>query len=114
MKKIILLPLMCASLVATTPFSATAMNPPVVGQSLEVGSTPLLAQYRRNYNRRNYNQPYSVYYRRPGQSQWTFQGSHSMRGNANRATRRLQQNGYITFMRELMYGRGNYGRYRDR
>lgn len=113
MKKIILLSLACAGLATTMPVAATALNSSGNSQGVQQETAPLLAQYRRNYNRQ-----YTVYYRNPRFGQWMLEGSHSERRHAMRAERRLQRRGYLTYTRESMYGRGNRDRdgdgYRDR
>jgi hypothetical protein len=111
MKKIIVLSLVCAGLATTMPLAATALNSSGNSQGVRQETTPLLAQYRRNYNRQ-----YAVYYRSPRYGQWMLEGSHSDRRDAERAERRLQRRGYLTYVRESMYGRGNRGRdgYRNR
>jgi hypothetical protein len=111
MKKIILLSLACAGLATTMPLTATALNSSDSSQGVRQETTKLLAQYRQNYN----NQ-YAVYYRSPRYGQWMLEGSHSNRRDAERAERRLQRRGYLTYTRESTYGRGNRGRdgYRDR
>ncbi len=111
MKKITLLSLACVGLVITMPLAATALNSPENGQGVRQEENLLLAQYRRNYNRQ-----YAVYYRNARYGQWMLDGSHSYRRDAERAERRLQRRGYLTYIRESMYGRGNRDRedYRDR
>jgi hypothetical protein len=111
MKKIILLSLACAGLVTTMPLAATALNSAGNSQGVNQETAPLLAQYRRNYNRQ-----YAVYYRNPRYGQWMLEGSYSDRRDAMRAERRLQRRGYLTYTRESMYGRGYRDRngYRDR
>ncbi len=109
MKKIILLSLALAGLSTTLPLSATAINSSEVNQTAQNRTNPLLAQFRRNYNRQ-----YAVYYRNPRYGQWMLEGSHSERRDAERAERRLQRRGYLTYVRESIYGRGNRDSYRDR
>jgi hypothetical protein len=106
MKKIILLSLACVGLATATPITATALNSPGNAQGVGQEKTPLLAQYNQNY-RRDYNRQYAVYYRSPRYGQWTLEGSHSYRREAELAERRLERRGYLTYIRESMYGRGN-------
>jgi hypothetical protein len=108
MRKIILLSLAWAGLAATMPLAATALNSSENSREAKQETTLLLAQYRQNYNRQ-----YAVYYRNARYGQWMFEGSHSSRRDAERAERRLQRRGYLTYIRESMYGRGNRGGYRD-
>jgi hypothetical protein len=109
MRKIILLSLACAGLATAMPLAATALNSSGKSQGVKPEMTSQLAQYRRNYNRM-----YSVYYRNPRYGQWMLEGFHSNRRDAERAERRLQRRGYLTYTRESMYGRGNRDRDRDR
>jgi hypothetical protein len=112
MKKIILLSLACAGLTITTPLTATALNSSGNSQEVRQETIPLLAQFRRDFNRQ-----YAVYYRNPRYGRWMLGGSYSDRGNARRAERRFQRRGYITYIRESVYGRDDrFGRgiYRDR
>jgi hypothetical protein len=107
MKKIILLSLACAGLSITTPLTATALNVSENNQGVRQETTPLLAQFRRNFNRQ-----YAVYYRNPRFGRWMLEGFHSQRRGAMRAERRLQQRGYLTYTRESTYGRNNRDRNR--
>ena len=137
MKKIILLALVCTGFAVTTPFAAQALDSEKIGQNLDSHSERLrqrepnmsLAQYvgvasplenrdqnRDNQYRRNQNRDrqFSVYYRNRGDRQWTREGSHSDRRDAERAARRLEQRGYKTYVqvsREV--NRGMMGRDRD-
>ncbi len=107
MKKIILISLACAGL-AVTPLTATALNSSGNSQEVRRETTPLLAQFRRNFNRQ-----YAVYYRNPRYGRWMLGGSYSDRGNARRAERGFQRRGYITYIRESVTGGGNRGGYRN-
>jgi hypothetical protein len=109
MKKIILLSLACAGLATTMPLTATALNLSENSQGARQEATPMLAQFRQDFNRQ-----YVVYYRNPRYGRWMLEGSHSYRRDAQRAERRLQRLGYLTYTRESTYGRGNGGRNGDR
>ena len=111
MKKIILLALVCTGFVVTTPFTAQALDSEKIGQNLDsrkqeaiaIANVTLpptetnmeIAQYRRNQNR---DRRFSVYYRSPRQRQWTLEGYHPNRQDAQRAANRLQQRGYRTYV----------------
>jgi hypothetical protein len=106
MKKIILLALVCTGFVVTTPFSAHALDSGKIGQNLDLDpkmslalAEPLLdariAQYRRNQNR---DRQFSVYYRNRGVRQWTLEGYHANRQDAQNASNRLQRRGYRTYI----------------
>jgi hypothetical protein len=116
MKKIILLAMVYTGFVVTTPFTAQAIDSEKIGQNLDSHSERLrqrepnmaIAQYRRNQNR---DRQFSVYYRNRGDRQWTREGSHTDRRDAERAARRLEQRGYKTYVqvsREV--NRGMMGR----
>ena len=107
MKKIILLSLACAGLSTITPLAATALNVSENNQGVRQETTPLLVQFRQNFNRQ-----YAVYYRNPRFGRWMLEGFHSQRHGAMRAERRLQRRGYLTYTHESTYGRNN--RNRDR
>jgi hypothetical protein len=55
-------------------------------------------QYRDNQYRRNRDRRFSVYYRSPRDRQWTFEGYHANRQDAQRAANRLQRRGYRTYV----------------
>ncbi len=112
MKKIILLTLVCTGFVVTTPFMAHALDSEKIGQNLDRDREPnmslaeprgtTIAQYR-NQNR---DRQFSVYYRNRGDSrserlrqrQWTFEGYHANRNDAQRAANRLERRGYRTYI----------------
>jgi hypothetical protein len=100
MKKIILLVLVCTGFVATTPFTAQAIDSEKIGHNLDLETNMSLAQYDRdqnrdNQNRRNQNRDrqFNVYYRSSNDRQWTLEGSHTDRRDAQRAANRLEQRG---------------------
>jgi hypothetical protein len=103
MEKIILLALICTGFAATMPTSANALDPQVVSQNLHGETNPLIAQYRRNQNR---DRQFSVYYRNRGDSrserlrqrQWTLEGYHDNRRDAQQAANRLERRGYRTYV----------------
>jgi outer membrane lipoprotein-sorting protein len=110
MKKIILLALVCTGFVVTTPFMAHALDSEKISQNLDSHSESLrqreanmslaeprgttIAQYR-NQNRQR---QFSVYYRSPRDRQWTFEGYHANRNDAQRAANRLERRGYRTYI----------------
>ncbi|WP_373540144.1 hypothetical protein [Chamaesiphon sp.] len=119
MKKIILLALACTGFVVTTPFTAHALDSEKIGQNLHLEpnmslalAEPLLderiAQYRRNQNR---DRQFSVYYRNRGVRQWTLEGYHATRRDAQNASNRLQRRGYRTYIQvsRRVYGGMNRG-----
>ena len=57
-------------------------------------------QYRDNQDRRNQNRDrqFSVYYRNRNDRQWTFEGNHDNRRDAQRAANRLERRGYTTYV----------------
>jgi CelD/BcsL family acetyltransferase involved in cellulose biosynthesis len=92
MNKLILLSLVCAGFVATTPFKASAVDSQPVGQ-LAGGETNLkLAQYQRNDRR------FNVYYRNRSDRSWILENSYYNRREAERAARRLERRGYNTYV----------------
>ncbi|WP_310482470.1 hypothetical protein [Chamaesiphon sp. VAR_48_metabat_403] len=116
MKKIILLALVCTGFVVTTPFTAQALDSEKIGQNPDSHSEQLserelnmsLAQYNRNQNRQR---QFSVYYRNPRQRQWTLEGYHPNRRDAQQAANRLQRRGYRTYVQvsRRVYGGMNRG-----
>lgn len=95
MKKIILLALVCTGFAVTTPFTAHALDSEKIGQNLDREPNMLMAQYRRNQNRQR---QFSVYYRNPGNRQWTLEGYHDNRRDAQSAANRLERRGYRTYV----------------
>jgi hypothetical protein len=95
MKKIILLALVCTGFVVTMPFLAQALDSEKIGQNLDLETNIEIAQYRRNQNRQR---QFSVYYRNRGQRQWTLEGYHPTRRDAQQAANRLERRGYRTYV----------------
>ena len=115
MNKIILLALVCTGFAVTTPFTAHALDSEKISQNLDREPNMSLAQYDRDQDRdnqyrnnqdrdyqyrRNQNQDrqFSVYYRNRGDRQWTFEGNHDNRRDAQRAANRLERRGYLTYV----------------
>jgi hypothetical protein len=88
-----LLSFVCMGFVASVPMSANALDPKVVNQNLPGETNLFIAQYRRNQDRQ-----FSVYYRNRGQRQWTLEGYHNNRNDAQRAANRLERRGYRTYV----------------
>ncbi len=88
--------LVCTGLIATMPMSAKALAPQqVVSQNLYGETNLLIAQDRDNRNR---PRQFTVYYRSPRDRQWTLEGPHPDRRDAERAARRLERRGYKTYV----------------
>ena len=112
MNKILLLLLVGAGFVVTIPIRTSALAPQTVNPNFVGGASPveqqneqrdtnsLLAKYRRYQARQYY-----VYYRSPRELQWTLEGPHSNRPDAERAARRLDRRGYRTYINEQFMGR---------
>ena len=112
MNKIFLLSLVGAGFVVTLPIRTSALAPQTVNPSFVGGASSVekrneqqetnsrLAQYRRYQARQYY-----VYYRSPRDPQWTLEGPHSNRPDAERAARRLDLRGYRTYINEQFIGR---------
>jgi hypothetical protein len=95
MNKIMLFLLICTGLVAIVPMSAKALAPQIVSQNLHGETNLLIAQDRDNRNRQR---QFTVYYRSPRDRQWTLEGPHPDRRDAERAARRLERRGYKTYV----------------
>ncbi len=93
MNKIILLSLVCTGFLVTMPFEVNALEPQQVSQSFPGTTNLRIAQFRRNQDRQ-----FSVYYRSPRDRQWTLEGSHTNRRDAERAASRLQRRGLRTYI----------------
>jgi hypothetical protein len=102
-----LLSLVCMGFVASVPISANALDPQVVGQNPHGEANLLIAQYRRNQNR---DRQFSVYYRSPRARQWTLEGYHANRRDADRAANRLQRRGFRTYVQVSRRVYGGMGR----
>ena len=103
MNKLILLALVCTGFVATTPFTAHALDSEKIGQNLNREPNMLLAQYvgvasplENRYPNRD--RQFSVYYRNRRDRQWTFEGYHNNRRDARQAANRLERRGYLTYV----------------
>jgi hypothetical protein len=81
MPRIILLLLLCTGLLGSMP---------VVANELNVSIAPGHPTYQRGY---------TVHYRSPRDRQWTLEGFHAERRDAERAARRLQRSGFRTQVR---------------
>jgi hypothetical protein len=95
MNKIMLLLLVCTGFVASMPMNANALVPQVVSQNLHGETNQLIAQDRDNRNR---DRQFTVYYRSSNERQWTLEGSHTDRRDAQRAANRLERRGYKTYV----------------
>jgi hypothetical protein len=118
--KIMLLLLVCVGFIASVPMSANALDPQEVSQKLHGETNLLIAQYGRDQNYdRNQNRDsrfqrlrqrqFSVYYRNRGDDQWTLDGYHDNRRDAQRSANRLERRGYRTYIqvsRRVYGGRG--------
>ena len=112
MNKILLLSLVGAGFIVTMPIRTSALAFQTVSPNFVSGASPvekrneqqdtnsLLAKYRRYQARQYY-----VYYRSPRELQWTLEGPHSNRPNAERAARRLEGRGYRTYINQQFMGR---------
>jgi hypothetical protein len=96
MNKIILLALVCTGFVATTPFTAHALDSEKIGHNLDREPNMSLAQYDRGNQYRD--RQFAVYYRNRGDRQWTFEGNHDNRRDAQRSANRLERRGYLTYV----------------
>jgi hypothetical protein len=113
MNKIMLLSLVYTGFIATMPMIANALDPQVVGQKLDGETNLLIAQDRRNQNR-DRDRQFTVYYRNSNDRQWTLEGSHPDRRDAERSARRLERRGYKTYVQvSREANRGMTGRDRD-
>ena len=108
MNKIMLLLVVCTGFVATVPMSANALEPQVVSQNPHREANLLIAKYPRdqNYDRdQNRQRQFSVYYRNSNDRQWTLEGYHNNRRDAQRAAQRLERP-YVQVSREVNRGMG--------
>ena len=76
------------------PFEANRLNSQTVSQNLLEETNLRVAQSRPTYQR-----GYTVHYRSPRDRQWTLEGFHAERPDAERAARRLQRSGFRTQIR---------------
>jgi hypothetical protein len=107
MKKLILLALVCTGFVATTPFTAQAIDSDKIAQYVGVAS-PLenRDQNRNDRNRDNQDRDnegratqscdrlFIVYYRNYDDRKWIYESKHCNRRDAQRAANRLERRGY--------------------
>jgi hypothetical protein len=111
MNKIILFSLVCTGLLVTIPVAANALDSQTVNQNFNGEANVRLAQFHRNQNR---DRQFAVYYRSPRDRQWTLEGSHANRRDADRAAQRLERRGYRTYVQmSREANRGMMGRDRD-
>ncbi len=106
MNKIVLFSLVCTGFVSVISSKVDAAGLPQVSQNFYEEKNVLVAQYRRNQNRQ-----FSVYYRTRNDRQWTLEGYHNNRRDAQRAANRLQRRGYRTYVQvsRRVYGGMNRG-----
>ncbi len=94
MKKIITISWVYAGFLLAIPFEANRLNSQTVSQNLLEETNLRVAQGRLSYQR-----GYTVHYRSPRDRQWTLEGFHAERGDAQRAARRLERSGFRTQIR---------------
>jgi CelD/BcsL family acetyltransferase involved in cellulose biosynthesis len=73
------------------PFKASALDSQQVDRNLSGETNIILAQYRQDRR-------FSVYYRYRPNRRWILEGSYINRRNAERAARRLERRGYLTYV----------------
>jgi hypothetical protein len=93
MNKIVLFSLVCTGFISVMPSKVNATGLAQVSQNYSGETNVLVAQYRRNQDRQ-----FSVYYRNRGVRQWTFEGYHANRQDAQRAANRLERRGFRTYV----------------
>lgn len=106
MNEIISISLVSVGVLATMPVMANALNLPTVSQNFEGQIKVLITQDRPSYQR-----GYTVHYRSPRDRNWTLEGFHAERRDAELAARRLQRSGFRTQIRSLAAAERR-GRYR--
>jgi hypothetical protein len=109
MKKLILLALVCTGFVATTPFTAQALDSDKIAQydrdqnrdNRNRDNRNRDNQNRDNQNRDSQGRPYQsgdrlfvVYYRNHDDRKWIYESKHYSRRAAQRAADRLERRGY--------------------
>jgi hypothetical protein len=94
MNKIIIISLIYTGFLVAIPFEANALNSQPVSQNFEGEMNLSISQGRPIYQR-----GYTVHYRTPRDRQWTLEGFHAERRNAERAARRLERSGFRTQIR---------------
>lgn len=110
MNKIILFSLVCTGFLVTMPVAANALDSQTVNQNFNGEPNVRLAQFRRDQDR---DRQFTVYYRRFRDRQWTLEGSHVNRRDAERAARRLERRGYRTYVQVSREANRGMGRDRD-
>jgi hypothetical protein len=91
MKKTLIFALVCAGFAVNLPAVAKTA-PQSVHLNARGASTDLIAQYRRN------DRQFNVYYRYRNDRPWILENSYLYRRDAERASRRLERRGYITYI----------------
>ena len=104
MNKIVLLSLVYTGFLVTMPFEASALDSQTVSQNFDGGMNVPVAQGRPSYQR-----GYTVHYRSPRDRQWTLEGFHAERPDAERAARRLERSGFRTQIRSRAAERRSNG-----
>ena len=94
MKRIILLSLAYTGLLASLPVVANELNSQPVNQNFDGKVNLPITQSRPTYQR-----GYTVHYRSLRDRQWTLEGFHAERRDAERAAMRLQRSGFRTQIR---------------
>jgi hypothetical protein len=94
MKKIIIISWVSAGFLVAIPFAANALNLQTVSQNFGGEINLPISQSRPSYQR-----GYTVHYRSPRDRQWTLEGFHAERPDAERAARRLERSGFRTQIR---------------
>ena len=94
MLRTISLSLVCAGLLASLPVVANELNSQPVNQNFDGKINLPIAPGRPTYQR-----GYTVHYRNPRNRQWTLEGFHADRRDAERAAMRLQRSGFRTQIR---------------
>jgi hypothetical protein len=91
MKKITMFALICAGFFVNFPAVAKD-SPHSIEPTASITSSDLIAQYRRN------DRQFNVYYRYRGNRRWILENSYLYRRDAERASRRLERQGYLTYI----------------
>jgi phage replication-related protein YjqB (UPF0714/DUF867 family) len=96
MNKIILISLVLAGFLVAMPWTVNALDSQTVSQNFDDEVKVRISQTRPPYQI-----GYTVHYRSPRDRQWTLEGFHTERRDADRAARRLQRSGFRTKVRSL-------------
>jgi hypothetical protein len=110
MNKLIIFSLVCTEFLVTMPVAAKALDAQTVNHNFNGEPNVRLAQFRRNQNR---DRQFTVYYRSANDRQWTREGSHTDRRDAERVARRLERRGYKTYIQVSREANRGMGRDRD-